>query len=103
MVIEQSERHADPQSPLPDDPAALSRRAVKHLKPFGQLDEFLQLQAGAARRVVNEDAFDNRRLRVEEDLGDLGNASLGAEAREQSRVLLHDRVFYSWASPYWRL
>ncbi len=91
------ERHANPQRPFPDHSAALSRRAVEHLKPVGQLDEFLQLQTGSACGVVDQDAFDDRRLGIQEDLGDLGNPTLRAEAREQSRKLLHDRVFYSRA------
>ncbi len=89
------ERHTNPQGALPDHPAALSRRAEKDLKPVGELDEFLQLQTGSAGGVVDEDAFDDRRLGIAEDLGDLGNAALGPNAREQSRILLHDRVFYS--------
>ena len=89
------ERHADPQSPLPDNPASLSRRAVEHLKTLGQLDEFRQLQTGSARGVIDEDAFDHRRLGVNEDLGDLGNPAFWPLTCEQSRVLLHDRVFYS--------
>ena len=90
------ERHADPQSPLPDNSAALSRRAVEHLEPVGQLDEFLQLQTGPAGGVVDEDAFDDRGLGIEEDLGDLGHPAFGPETCEQSRMLLHDRIIYFW-------
>ena len=72
------ECHADPHRALPDHPATLSRRAVEHLKALRQLDELLQLQARPAGGVVDEDAFDDRGLRIDKDLGDPGNPALGA-------------------------
>src|ERR1700740_982272 len=92
LVIGSLERHAHPQGALPEDPAALSGRAVEHLKAVGKLDEFWQLQARPTGGIVHENAFDDRGFRVEEYLGDFGNPSLGAEACEQSRMLLHDRT-----------
>src|ERR1700759_1178592 len=90
------ERHADPQSAFPDHPAALSRGAVEHFKPLRKLDELQQLQARPAGRVVDQDAFNSRRLGAHEDLGDLGNPAFWPLACKQSRVL-HDRTLHGFA------
>jgi hypothetical protein len=71
------ERHADPHSALPDDPAALLRGAVEHFEPFREIDELFQMQARAARRVVDEDALDRGRFRPDEYFGLAGDPTSG--------------------------
>jgi len=53
----------------PDHPAMLPRRAVQQFETVGQIEIFGELNAGAARRVIDKNAVDGRRLRTEEDLG----------------------------------
>ena len=42
----------------PDHPAMLPRRAVQQFEAVGQIEIFGELNAGAARRVVDENAVD---------------------------------------------
>jgi len=90
-----SEHDANSQAAFPRSPAALSGRPVKDLEALGNIDVFFQLQACAARGVVDEQAFDHRgfRSRPQEYLAGLGDPALGTHAHKQSRFI-HDQILF---------
>ena len=62
------ERDAKAQAALPNHAATLSCRAVEQFKALRKHDMFLQLQARAARSVIDEDTLDRGRFRTDENL-----------------------------------
>jgi len=89
-----SERNANAHAAFPHDAAALARGAIEHLEAARQVDEFQQLQAGAAGRIIDQDAVDRRRLGVGEDFGDARNPALRSLARVQPRMLHARELFW---------
>ena len=84
------ERDAEAQAAFPNHAAALARRTVEHLEAVWQRGEFLELQTGAPRRVIDEDAFDHGRFRPNTYLRNARDSALGTLACVQSGIL-HDR------------
>lgn len=89
-----SERDADSQAALPDQPAAFPGGTVKHLETLRQIGIFLQLQARTAGRIIDQRAIDDGRMRPDENLGVLGNSTPRPQPGEQS-LLIHQQKLYS--------
>ena len=81
------ERQSEAHGTSPDHPAALPRRAVKQFETVRQIEMSCELNAGSARRVVDENAVDGGRLRSEKDLGRARDPAARANALIETLVL----------------
>ena len=81
-----SERDAEPYSLDPDHPALLPDVAIQELEAARQLALAADFETGAARRIIDDVAMDDRRLRIDDDLGRSAHVSRWTDPLVESRM-----------------
>jgi hypothetical protein len=85
-----SKGHAKAYALGPDNTALLPDRAVKQLESAGQSALSANLEAGAARRIIDDVAIDGRRFRIENDLGRPAHVSRWTDPFVETRMCHFD-------------
>src|ERR1700684_554122 len=76
-------RHADPHAASPDHAAFLLDAAMEQFEPLRQRYRGRDLEAGAAARIIDQPASDDRSFRADDDLRFRGLAARGRNARKK--------------------